>query len=146
MKNRNLKLSNDWKTPTYLYNSLNAEFHFDFDPCPLMHDTNLWNGLEIEWGKSNFVNPPYSRKLKEEFIKKAYIEAQKEKTVVMLLPVSTSTKIFHEIILPHCEIRFLRGRVKFERINSFGEPVTDRYGMFDSMICIFKLKTSPIES
>lgn len=98
MKDRNLKVNDDWRTPQDLYDSLNEEFHFDFDPCPYMHDTNLWNGLEIEWGKSNFVNPPYSRKLKEEFIRKAYLEYLKNKTVVMLLPVSTSTKIFHEII------------------------------------------------
>lgn len=144
MKDRNLKINDDWKTPQNLYDSLDKEFHFD--PCPYMNDANLWNGLEIEWGKSNFVNPPYSRKLKEEFIRKAYKEYQKGKIIVMLLPVSTSTKIFYEIILPNCEIRFLRGRVKFEGINSFGEVVTNKCGMFDGMICIFRPKTSPIES
>lgn len=114
MKKRNLKINDDWKTPQDLYDSLDKEFHFDFDPCPFKHDITLWNGLEIEWGCSNFVNPPYSRKLKEEFIRKAYLEYLKNKIVVMLLPVSTSTKIFHEIIYPNCEIRFLKGRVKFE--------------------------------
>ena len=92
-----------------------------------------WNGLEIDWGKSNFI-------------RKAYQEYQKDKIVVMLLPVSTSTKIFHEIIYPNCEIRFLKGRVKFEGINSFGEPVCNKCGMFDSMVCIFKPKASPIAS
>ena len=139
-ENRNLQLNDDWKTPRDLYNSLDKEFHFDFDPCPFKHDITLWNGLDIEWRECNFVNPPYSRKLKEEFIKKAYQEYLKNKTVVMLLPVSTSTKIFHEIIYPNCEIRFLKGRVKFEGINSFGEVVLNKCGMFDSMVCIFKPK------
>lgn len=142
MKNRNLKINDDWKTPQDLYNSLNKEFHFDFDPCPFKHNINSWNGLEIDWGNSNFVNPPYSRKLKENFIRKAYQEYLKHKIVVMLLPVSTSTKIFHEIIYPNCEIRFLKGRVKFEGINSYGEVVTNKSGMFDSMICIFKPEIS----
>jgi len=55
----------------------------------------------------------------------------------MLLPVSTSTKIFHEIILPNAKIRFLQKRVRFEGINTFGELVTNKTGMHDSMIVIF---------
>ena len=74
---RSLRLSDDWKTPRYLYDELDKEFHFDFDPCPFMHDIKLWNGLDVEWGSSNFVNPPYSRTLKELFIRKAYTEYQK---------------------------------------------------------------------
>lgn len=138
MKNRNLNNSDDWKTPDYLYEDLNKEFNFDFDPCPLKHNIEEWDGLLIEWGKCNFVNPPYSKALKEAFIRKAYEERQKGKRVVMLLPVSTSTKIFHEIIYPNCEIRFLKGRVKFQGINTFGELVTNKCGMHDSMIVIFK--------
>ena len=137
MKNRNLNNSDDWKTPKYLYDELNSEFNFDFDPCPFKHDMS-WNGLEVEWGKINFVNPPYSRKSKEAFINKAYEEYKKGKTVVMLLPVSTSTKIFHDIIYPNCEIRFLKGRVKFEGVNTFGELVKNKCGMHDSMVCIFR--------
>jgi hypothetical protein len=103
MKNRNLQNSNNWKTPKELYNKLNEEFHFTFDPCPLNHDMT-WNGLDIEWEQSNFINPPYSRKLKEAFIIKALQESKKGKLCVMLLPVSTSTKIFHEVILPNAKI------------------------------------------
>jgi hypothetical protein len=56
----------------------------------------------------------------------------------MLLPVSTSTKIFHEIIYPYGEIRFLKGRVKFKGVNTFGQEVVNKCGMHDSMIVIFK--------
>ena len=107
--------------------------------------SNLYNllidisniSLKIEHKTNVFINPPYSRKLKELFIRKAYAESLEGKLCVMLLPVSTSTKIFHEIIYPHAEIRFLKGRVKFEGINTFGEMVSNKVGMHDSMVVIF---------
>ena len=135
MKNRNLKHSDNWETPKWLYGELDKEFNFDFDPCPLNSDID---GLAIGWKRRNFVNPPYSRKLKEAFIKKGFEEWQKGKVVVFLLPVSTSTKIFHSHIYPYAEIRFLKGRVAFKGINTKGEYVTDRKPMHDSMVCVFK--------
>ncbi len=111
MKNRNLDHSDNWATPKELYNKLNDEFHFDFDPCPLNDGEILPenDGLLIEWGKRNFINPPYSKELKEQFIKKAIQESKKGKVCVMLLPVSTSTKIFHDHIQPNAiEIRFIK--------------------------------------
>jgi len=140
MKNRNINHIDDWATPEYIYDELNKEFNFDFDPCPLQHDLNTWNGLEIEWGKRNFINPPYSRKLKEAFVIKAIQESKKGKLCVMLLPVSTSTKLFHHYILPNKkEIRFLFKRIKFKGVNTFGEYVSDKAGMHDSMIVIFDI-------
>ena len=47
MKNRNIKHKDDWQTPYYIYQALDKEFDFDFDPCPLQHDLTLWDGLEI---------------------------------------------------------------------------------------------------
>ena len=48
MKNRDgLENSNHWATPPELYNKLNDEFNFDFDPCPL---NATFDGLSIEWG------------------------------------------------------------------------------------------------
>jgi len=139
MKNRNLKNSDNWETPKEFFNKLNQEFNFDFDPCPINHDINLWNGLDIEWGKRNFINPPYSRKLKEAFVKKAIKESKKGKLCVLLLPVSTSTKLFHDFILPNKkEIRFIKGRIKFIGFNTFGEKVTNKCGMHDSMIVVLK--------
>ena len=137
MKNRNLNNVDDWKTPSYIYDELNKEFNFDFDPCPLQHNLEEWDGLSIEWGDSNFVNPPYSRKLKELFVKKAIEESKKGKTCVLLLPVSTSTVLFHDYILPNKkEIRFIKKRIKFIGVNTFGEKVSNKCGMHDSMIII----------
>ena len=140
MKNRNQNHSDNWATPKWLYDQLNAEFNFDFDPCPYTTQpiTPDKDGLLIEWGQSNFINPPYSRKLKEAFVLKAIEESKKGKLCVMLLPVSTSTALFHDHILPNKkEIRFLRGRVKFSGINTKGEFVDNQPPMHDSMIVIF---------
>ena len=137
MKNRNLNHSDNWATPKEFHDKLNEEFQFDFDPCPLNHDMS-WDGLEAEWGKSNYVNPPYSRELKEAFVKKAVLESKKGKVCVMLLPVSTSTKLFHDWIKPNAkEIRFVRGGIKFLGVNTKGEYVTNKAPMHDSMIVIF---------
>jgi len=140
MKNRNLKHSDNWKTPKSLYDKLNEEFNFDFDPCPLNLEqiTPETDGLLIKLGERNFINPPYSRKLKDAFVKKAVDESNRGKLCVMLLPVSTSTKLFHDVIQPNSkEIRFIKGRVKFEGINTKGEFVKNKAGMHDSMIVIF---------
>jgi site-specific DNA-methyltransferase (adenine-specific) len=140
MKNRSLNHSDNWETPKELYDALNDEFNFDFDPCPISHIdiTEDKDGLLIEWGNSNFINPPYSRQLKEAFVKRAIEYSKKGRTCVMLLPVSTSTILFHEQILPNAsDIRFLRGRVKFIGINTFGEKVSTKAGMHDSMIVVF---------
>ena len=51
------KKTDNWATPQWLYDKLNDEFDFDFDPCPL---NSKIDGLNIKWGKRNFVNPPYS--------------------------------------------------------------------------------------
>jgi site-specific DNA-methyltransferase (adenine-specific) len=120
------KMSNqDARTPEDLFNQLNEEFKFDFDPCP---NNPSFDGLKIEWGKSNYVNPPYRNK--EPWIKKAIEESKKGKRVVMLLPVDTSTKWFHELILPNAkEIRFIKGRLKFSQ---YGSPAK-----YASMIVIF---------
>ena len=145
MKNRNLEHSDNWATPKEFYNKLDQEFNFDFDPCPYNENEIVNCGLKIEWGKSNYVNPPYSQKLKEEFVKKGIEEMKKGKVCVFLIPVSTSTKLFHEWIKPNAsEIEFLKGRIKFgkrDKNGNFYLPLNDKgkiqSGTKDSMIVVF---------
>ena len=138
MKNRNQIHSDNWKTPDSFYLELHREFNFDFDPCPYSEKEPVFNGLEVEWGERNFVNPPYSRKLKEAFVLKGVAESKKGKLVVFLIPVSTSTKLFHEVILKNTpEIRFIKGRIAFEGYNTKGEWSNKNKGMHDSMLVIF---------
>ena len=98
--------------------------------------------IRLNHKASIFINPPYSRKLKEAFVIKAIEESKKGKLCVMLLPVSTSTQLFHKHILPNQkEIRFIEKRIKFCGVNTKGEFVTGKAGMHDSMVVVFDGRT-----
>jgi site-specific DNA-methyltransferase (adenine-specific) len=135
---RSGKVNDDnWQTPQWLYDELDEEFKFDFDPCPIYAE---FDGLIIDWGKSNFINPPYNRKDKPRFIQKAFDEWKKGKTCVLLIPAATSTKQFHELLLPNAEIRFLRGRVAFVPPHLPRDFKVKGRGKHDTMIAILRGK------
>ncbi len=124
----------DWGTPSDKYKELNNEFHFDFDPCPL---NPTFDGLETDWKKRNFVNPPYSNIVA--FLKKGHQELDNgnAELLVYLIPVRTDTQWFHTYIYPYfkegkCKIRFIKGRLKFT--NGTGAKQS---APFPSMIVIF---------
>lgn len=104
-------MSDEWRTPKKIYEDLDKEFHFDFDPCP--YPRSKFDGLEIEWGSRNFVNPPYSKTT--DWVKKALAEHHKGKIVVMLLRLDASTIWFRDLILPNAEIRLYDDRLHFVR-------------------------------
>ena len=118
--------SDDYKTPGSVYEALNREFAFNFDPCPLYATT----GLEIDWPGNVFVNPPYSKLA--EFMDKGWRELQAgvAQCIVFLVPARTDTRWFHNYCLKAAEIRFIRGRLKFGGAKN-NAP-------FPSMIVIFK--------
>jgi hypothetical protein len=64
------------------------------------------------------------------WVLKAYSSAQHGATTVCLLPSRTDTRWWHEIILPHAEVRFLKGRLKFGGVGNSAP--------FPSVIAIFK--------
>ena len=130
--------NDDWATPDYILEDIKKEFGEFFDPCPLKHHLSKWNGLEIAWKKVNFVNPPYNNKDKVAFIRKVYDESLKGNISILLIPVTTDIPIFHELILPFAEIRFIKGRVKFKGYKSNGEYTEKGAGQSGSMFVIFK--------
>lgn len=160
VKNRDgLTNSDHWATPKYLYDELNEWFHFDFDPCPLNHDIKKWDGLKIDWGSRNFMNPPYNRIEKPMWIRKGHEEYLRKKMVVMLIPAATGTRQFHKLLAPSCPVRltwsewklnknltdnggiiFMEGRIAFEGYNTKGEYSTKNKGKHDSMIVVLSKK------
>jgi hypothetical protein len=49
-----------WLTPADVYEKLNTEFNFDYDPCPYPRPDGF-NGVVVPWGQSNYVNPPFRK-------------------------------------------------------------------------------------
>ena len=128
---------NDWETPHDFFVKLDKEFHFTLDPCASDENhkckkyyTKEQDGLIQDWsGETVFCNPPYSKKEQDIWVKKCF-EESRHATVVMLIPARTDTKRFHEYILPHAEVRFLKGRLTFVGAK---DPAP-----FPNMIVIFK--------
>ena len=129
--------SDNWSTPQDVYEALDNEFNFNLDPCADANNhkcelffTQKDDGLSKNWGGYRvFCNPPYSNIAA--WVKKAYSEATKPDTlVVLLIPARTDTKYFQEYIYHRSEIRFIKGRLKF------GESKNS--APFPSMIVIFR--------
>lgn len=118
-----------WNTPLEFYERLNAEFKFDFDPCPV---SPTEDGLLCDWGQRNFCNPPFQNA--NAWIDKILEEQRKKKLIVLLIPARTDTSYFHDKILPHAkEIRFIRGRLRYISQGGIKEGVSP----FPSMIVVF---------
>lgn len=101
--------NDDVATPKELYDDLDKIYQFDFDPCPL-HPT--YNGLAIEWGERNFVNPPYSNIVN--WIAKGIKEMEKGKLSVFLITARTNSKYWFEYVFPNAtNVVFLEKKVKF---------------------------------
>ena len=133
----------NWCTPQDFFDKLDAEFRFALDAAATdktakcqRYYTPETDGLSQPWdaGGAVFCNPPYGREIKK-WVKKAYEEAEKGTTIVLLLPARTDTSWFHDYLYGKAEIRFLRGRLRF----------TDADGRamhpapFPSMVAVYNL-------
>lgn len=74
-----------WVSPSDLLGPLTAEFNFDFDPCPHPRP-EAFDGLEVDWGRSNWVNPPFTGGVMK-WVKKCFIERDKGNLSVLILPI-----------------------------------------------------------
>jgi len=131
-----------WCTPQSLFDKLDREFHFTLDAAATeksakceRYFTPETDGLAQDWsGETIFCNPPYGRSIGM-WVAKGFAESHKpDTTVVMLIPARTDTRYWHLYILPHAEIRFLSGRVKF----TDEDGVSKHPAPFPSAVVIFK--------
>ena len=114
--------TDQWSTPQGFFDEVNKRFGgFDFDAAANPGNAKCVNyssdSLNIKWAEQSatkriWLNPPYGRTIKD-FIAKA-VEAQKEGClVVCLLPARTDTNWWHQYVIPHGRVEFIRGRLKF---------------------------------
>jgi len=102
--------SDRWATPKDVYENLNREFRFTYDPCPLDGNVDGLSPLFSKWtGERVFCNPPYGPQINE-WLQRG-LDAD---LAVFLIPARTDTKWFHELLLPVAKkIEFIKGRLKF---------------------------------
>ena len=84
-----------WVTPPEMMAALNAEFNFDFDPCPHPRPAGF-DGLTVPWGRRNWCNPPFTGEAKVPgkrkigpvaWLRKAVAERENGNMTVIILPI-----------------------------------------------------------
>lgn len=132
-----------WHTPEALYVALHREFDFSIDLAADDENTKAdrylakeTDALTVDWsGERAFCNPPYGRGL-DKWVEKGFSAAYEGGAlVVMLLPARTGNRWFHRYCLPHGEVRFILGRLNFQRGNVQAKR---RRSPFDSMVVVFR--------
>lgn len=123
-----------WLIPDEIYQTLNKEFHFDFDPCPYPSpypDAEGKDGTEVSWGKSNWVNPPFTRRDTinrhgaTAFSRKAIAEQEEGKTSVVILLVPKSIYLLLEA---GAEIRPL-GQISYLEVDTKEPSIPHMWSM-----------------
>ena len=116
--------SDEWETPPELFAELDREFHFTTDVCALPYNAKCErfftpgeDGLLQTWEGTCWCNPPYGLAIRQ-WVKKAYESAKNGAVVVCLLPVRSDTHWWHDYVLPYGEVRYMRGRMKFNGIGN----------------------------
>ena len=125
----------DWETPQFLFDGLNAEFGFEVDVCATVENAKCKryftpedDGLVQEWKGTCWMNPPYGRVIGR-WIQKAFEASLGGALVVCLVPARTDTRWWHKYAM-RGEIRYLRGRLRFGN--------SDNSAPFPSAIVIFR--------
>lgn len=124
-----LKASDDeFGTPEELFQRLNREFRFTIDAaasaenakCPFFvtkEENALLHPERFKW-QHVFCNPPYSKQAGGvgKWISYAFDLIQKPDgplVWVFVVPTKTEQSFWHDIVLKHAEVRFLKKRQKF---------------------------------
>lgn len=121
--------SDQWATPWEFVRAMEAKYGpFDLDPAAQPHTAKASrfytiedDGLTQPWFGRVWLNPPYSKP--GPWCERAHLATSTGECdlVVILLPAAIDTGWFHDLVLPHAELDFVRGRVRF--IGWEGTPI-----------------------
>lgn len=158
-----MNVKDQWGTPQKIFEKLDRIFHFTLDPCgsskrllnehiTTITEDGMWepankkyfedinDGLSISWKEQVvYCNPPYSGYQIKDWVKKAFTERNRARAIVMLIPVRSDRKYFHDFILGHAEIQFIKGRIYFHPI----EDQVKGCPSFPSMLVIYRCGQVP---
>ncbi len=108
--------TDEWYTPKEIIDSLGK---FDIDPCspinPLWQTASVMynkndDGLSKEWNGRVWLNPPYSRPLIEQFVRKM----AEHNNGIALLFNRCDSKMFQDVIFEKASsMLFMRKRIRF---------------------------------
>ena len=128
--------TDQWSTPQHFFNDWAKLFPFTVDVCADASNAKCAryfdrevDGLTQDWAPATcWMNPPYGREIGR-WVRKAYEESQKGATVVCLLPARTDTAWWHDYVIEHAQVAFIRGRIKFGDAKS-GAPFPSAVAVF----------------
>lgn len=122
--------SDDWKTPTWLYNEFMKLNYID---CfKYKSEKNKLNNYY--YGKKLFINPPFSKM--NEITKWLCDQIENENTIALLIPARTDTIYFHNLLKYQPMIIFIKGHLKYN--DSKSAP-------FPTILMLFRPKLNPLK-
>lgn len=133
-----------WITPPDLMEKLNNEFKFDFDPCPFPRPENF-DGLVVDWGKSNWVNPPFTGMAKVPgkrkigpmaWARKAIQEKEKGNTSILIFPIY-QVRVISFLEDQGAEIRYA-GKIRWLSVEDNTPNPTDSSNIQPCILMILK--------
>lgn len=128
-------MNDEWRTPPALFRVLDERHKFTLDAASTADNalcssyiTCEDDALVVAWGSEQepavaWCHPPYSMGSIPAFMRKAIgeIDAGRVREAVFLVLADTSTRYWHELVLPRAsEVLFVDGRVNF--LTPDGEP------------------------
>lgn len=144
-----MSIDQSWATPQTVIDWLEDRFQikFDLDAAATNKTAKArrWfteedNALNQQWFGHVFLNPPFGKggKLQRLFIEKCVEQMNNTKSITVLIPARTDTKLFHEVIMPNAQsVHFVYGRINFIKT---GNTVGHANATFPSMIVRFRPK------
>ena len=112
----NQPLAKSYRTPQWLFDQYNQEFHFTAMwrlTLPTPSAPNIILFMTTDWrrtgrrGEVVWCNPPWSGL--RLWVEKAHAESLKGVTTVTLAPCRTETSYWHNYVIPFAEVRWIRG-------------------------------------
>ena len=129
----------EWKTPQWLFDTLNKEFEFDLDVCAVPENAKCKryytpddDALMQNWKGTCWMNPPYGTTIKD-WMSKARQSAQNGAVVVCLVPARPDTNWWWNNCIEEdikTEIRFIKGRLQW--------PDNDTVAPFPSAVVVMR--------